>query len=136
MLREEKIASKEKSKAMNNFIEKLLGEGGKDPSEACSKAFNENFSDAVNIDWHQLETHFEAIFYRNNIEHIALFTREGELLEYRQNLSPEYLPEPLRNLASEKGEIMSTVLRNKGNKLEYEIIYRNTALSRYLLTLS
>jgi len=35
-----------------------------------------------------------------------------------------------------KGEIMNAVLRNKGNRLEYEIIYRDATLTRFLITLS
>ena len=57
-------------------------------------------------------------------------------MEYSQNLPVEYLPKPIKNLALSKGEIMNAVLKNKGNKIEYELIIRNDLLKRYLVIIS
>lgn len=121
---------------MKDFLENVLKGNTIDPPENCLRAFEENFSGAVNMEWHKRNESFEVIFYLSKIEHIALFDKKGTLVEYLQNLPEGYLPKPLKILAGAKGEIMNTVMRNKGNKLEYEIIYRDSGLKRHLLILS
>jgi len=121
---------------MSNFLKKLIEGSGILPTEACLDSFNDNFPEAINVEWTNKKEHFEAIFYRNNIEYIALFNDTGLLLEYRQNLPIEFLPESIKNIALLKGEIMNSVLKNKGNKLEYEIIVRDSALKRILVVYS
>ncbi|MEZ5195781.1 MAG: hypothetical protein R2764_05115 [Bacteroidales bacterium] len=118
---------------MQNFLKKILVGNRMSPSEICLQSFNDNFADAVNIEWSDKEGYFEAIFYRNNREHIAAFNLNGVLLEYKQNLSVEYLPEKIKNIALSKGEIMNSLLKNKGNMLEYEIIIRDKTFKRQLI---
>ena len=100
---------------MHNFLKKILLGNGVSPSEVCLQSFNDNFSDAINVEWFSKEECYEAVFYRNNMEHIAAFSMNGILLEYRQNLAVEYLPELIKKNALSIGEIMSSVLKNKGN---------------------
>ena len=109
---------------------------GLETTEACLISFRENFDQAVNVEWFQKEGKFEVIFYKNHIEHLAVFQPGGELLEYQQNLSKEYLPEHIKKLSLRSGEIMNSILRNKGNRLEYEIIVRDPQMMRYLLLIS
>ena len=121
---------------MNNFLKKMIEGNGESPPEACLESFNENFSDAVNVDWHNRNTCFEAVFYKGNLGHIAIFNLDGTLVEYRQFLPYEYLPVPLRNIALSKGEVMNSVLKNKGNMIEYEIIVCNPQRKRFMLLIS
>lgn len=121
---------------MKDFLKRVFEGNGKLPSEMCVQSFSESFSDAVNVEWFSKKECNEAIFYRNNIEHIALFSLNGILLEYKQNLPIEFLPEQIKNIAHSKGEIMNAVLKNKGNMLEYELIIRDRFHYRQLVVLT
>ncbi len=121
---------------MKDFLKKIIEGNGASPSELCLQAFHTNFSDAINVEWFRKKEGYETVFYRNSLEHIALFSPNGILLEYRQNLPTPFLPQAIRDKSLEKGEIMNSVLKNKGNVLEYEIIARDTFGTRYLLLFS
>ena len=121
---------------MKDFLKKIFEGNGISPSKVCLQSFTDNFTDAINVEWYNKKTFYEAIFYRNNLEHIAIFSLEGVLLEYRQNLPLEFLPEQIKNTAISKGEIMNAVLKNKGNSLEYEFIVRDNLLKRHIVVLS
>lgn len=121
---------------MKDFLKKFIEGSGVSPSVVCLKSFTENFEDAINVEWFRRDGYFEAVFYRNNLEHIALFSLNGILKEYKKNLPQEYLPEAIKNMALSKGEIMNAVLKNMGNCLEYELIFRDASLKRHLLVLS
>ena len=121
---------------MKAFLKNLVEGNGISPSEICLQSFRDNFNDAVSVEWYRKEGYYEAIFYRYNLEHIALFSFNGMLLEYKRNLPVDYLPEPIKELLHAKGEIMNSVLINKGNVLEYEIVLRDKLLKRHLIKLS
>jgi len=89
------------------------------------------FRDAKNIEWEQKEDQFEAIFYLNDIEHIAQFTKTGELVQYKKNLWPAELPEILKSEGQKFGEIMNGIVIYRGTELFYEMIIRNENLDRY-----
>ncbi|MFQ3213241.1 MAG: hypothetical protein ACI9L9_000327 [Marivirga sp.] len=103
---------------------------------ACTAALEKKFKKAQNIEWQQVNTNFEAIFYQENLEFIALFKANGKLIEYRKNLPEGYLPIAIKKLVPEKGEVMDRVLVNRGNELFYELIYRDKALNRFILMIS
>jgi hypothetical protein len=109
---------------------------GISPSDVCLQSFQENFEGAVNVEWFNRTDSYEAIFYKNNLEYIAIFSLTGFLMEYKQSLSLDYLPEAIKKIALSKGEIMNSVIRNKGNTLEYELIVRDKQQDRHLLVLS
>ena len=121
---------------MNDFLRKVVAGDGVRPPEVCLQSFNQNFKDAINVEWFIKESYSEAIFYKNKLEHIAIFSPSGDLREYRLNLPLEFLPEPIQKSVLSKGEIMSSVMRNKGNLIEYEVIVRDIQLNRYLIILS
>ncbi len=121
---------------MNEFLRKVFSGNKETPSVICLQSFNQNFKEAKNVEWFKKENRFEALFYLNNLEHIALFSLNGILLEYRINISADYLPVHIKSMASSKGEIMNSVMRNKGNRLEYEIIVRDQELNRSFITVS
>jgi len=121
---------------MSDFLRRMVEGNGISPSEVCLKSFNQNFEDAINVEWVKKANCFEAIFYKNNLEHIAIFSRSGILNEYRLNIPSDYLPETIKNFVSARGEIMNTVIRNKGNMIEYEVIVRDKELKRHLINFS
>lgn len=121
---------------MKNFLKSVFEGTGISPTKVCLQAFAQNFEKAINVEWYDKKDYFEAIFYKDNIEHIAMFDKTGNLLEYKLYLPEGYLPELIKNKVEAKGEIMNTVMRNKGNKVEYEVIVRDKELNRYVLTLS
>jgi hypothetical protein len=121
---------------MKDFVKKVVVGDGVSPSEDCRNSLNRNFANAVNVEWFKREDHFEAVFYRNNLEHIAIFGLSGILTEYRLNLPTDYLPDPIKKTVSSRGEIMNSVMRNKGNRVEYEVIIRDSDLKRHMVTLS
>lgn len=121
---------------MDEFFRKVIEGNGISPTEVCRQSFEKNFEDAVDVEWFDRENYIEAIFYKNNLEHIALFEKSGILVEYLQNLTPDNLPSAIREIVDSRGEIMNYVLKNKGNMLEYEVIIRDKDLNRYQITLT
>ena len=117
---------------MEDFIKRVIVGNGITPPEICVKGFSENFIDAINIEWFDRKEYFEAIFYKDNIEHIASFRKNGSLIGYKSFLTGNYLPEAIKLLSQEMGEIMNVVLINKGNSIEYEVIIRDNKLKRHL----
>lgn len=118
------------------FLKKVIEGQGVEPSSICLEAFKQNFQHSVNVEWYDKGDYFEAIFYKEHIEHIALFSKDGDLIEYKLYLPDECLPERIMNIMESKGEIMNSVLKNKGNTIEYEVIYRDKDLNRYVILLS
>jgi hypothetical protein len=88
------------------------------------------------VEWFRKADHYEAIFYMQNLEHIALFSLPGKLEEYKRNLPVDFLPGPIKDVVRQKREIMNAVLINKGNRLEYELIVRDRLLKRHLMVIS
>lgn len=121
---------------MEPLLENLKRSGGTTPPESCLASFSEHFDAALNIEWFEKENGYEAIFYRDRVEHIALFLADGALIEYKMFLPPEYLPTAIVEQVEGMGEIMNAVLINKRNTIEYEIIYRDASLTRHLLLLT
>jgi hypothetical protein len=117
---------------MEDFVKRVIEGNGITPTEKCIQAFEDNFSHAINIEWFDREMYYEAIFYKDNIEYIAIFEKDGTLKEYKSFLPNNYLPEAIKHYLEEKGEIMNVVLINKRNSIEYETIIRDKNLVRQL----
>jgi hypothetical protein len=118
---------------MMSFFSKIFKGSVFTPPENIHISFNERFSDVIDVEWSKTGDNFEAIFYKENIECIAIFGSEGFLLEHKMFLSEGYLPEKIKEILHGKGEIMNVVLINQGNAVRYEIIYRDTELTRYVI---
>lgn len=121
---------------MKDFVKKVVGGNGITPPDNCLDAFNQYFEGAINTDWFDRKTCFEVIFYKDSIEHIAIFDKTGRLLEYKLYLPVNFLPEALKTNLESRGEIMNAVLRNKQNCIEYEVIIRDKEMKRHLILLS
>lgn len=96
------------------------------------KQLEKSFPGAKNIDWEIKNEIFEAIFYLNDIEHIAKILKDGNLLEFKKNLWLTELPEQINNSGGKFGEIMNGIVINRDNVLFYELIIRDTKLDRYV----
>lgn len=125
-----------KANRMTDLLHRIFGKNGIIPPAECLDSFNRHFQDARNVEWFQRGDNYESIFYKNEIEYIALFNQTGSLLEYRKALPVVLLPEAIKQTALSRGEIMNSLIRNKGNTLEYEIIIRDKSHTRYLMGFS
>ncbi len=90
-----------------------------------------SFPNAKNIDWEIKGEICEAIFYLNEIEHIAKISKKGVLTEYKKNLWLEELPENVKNGGNSLGEIMNAIAIYRGDETFYELIVRNHKLDRF-----
>ncbi len=89
------------------------------------------FPNAINIEWEYKNNIYEAIFYLNDIEHIAQISKKGDLLEYKKNLWPDELPDIIKTAGSTHGEIMNGIIIRRGEEVFYEMIIRNEKLDRF-----
>lgn len=121
---------------MEGFLQKVIQGDKFTPPDICLQVLYENFKDAINVEWLHRKTHYEAIFYQDNIEFIAVFSVGGQLEEYKMFLPENFLPETIKSYLESKGEIMNVVLVNKGNCIFYEAIIRSKELTRSLVLLS
>ena len=119
----------------HSFINNLLKGDRTQPPNHCLDVFNERFPNASALEWNALDDQYEVIFYQNELEHMATFTSDGQLVDYRMKLQEDLLPAMIKTLVHEKGELMNDVLINRGNALNYEIIFRDDQLVRYQLEL-
>jgi hypothetical protein len=87
------------------------------------KQLEKSFPGAKNIDWEIKNDIFEAIFYLNDVEHIAKFTNQGTLLEYKKNLWLTELPEEINKSGGIFGEIMNGIVVNRNDVLFTNLSY-------------
>lgn len=121
---------------MSNLIERFILGTGITPPEIFETALRANFELAMNVEWFTLGNGFEAVFYQNNLEHLACFDENAALLNYKVNLTEEFLPVFLKESIEGKGEIMNVVLINQGNDIVYEVILRSSPTDRFKMVLS
>jgi hypothetical protein len=89
------------------------------------------FPNAKNIEWEVKNEICEAIFYLNDVEHIAKISKEGILLQYKKNLWPEELPDVIKITGLSFGEIMNGIIIHRGEEVLFEVIIRNEKLDRF-----
>jgi hypothetical protein len=99
--------------------------------DSVKSMFADKFPDAKNTEWEKKKKVYEAIFYLNDIEHIARFSENGTLEEYRKNLWPDELPENIKSSSTPFGEIMNAIIIYRGEEMLYEVIIRNAKLDRF-----
>lgn len=103
--------------------------------DSIKKRFLSFFPKAFNVEWNKMDDYFEALFYNDDVEHIAKLSHEGALMEYKKNIRISDIPEFIKAKAAEQGEIMSAIIIFPQQTVQYEIITRNENLSRDLLLL-
>ena len=97
--------------------------------------FSQSFPEAINEDWSIEGKYWEVVFYHNQKEKIAKFSKDGQLEELRTNVALSELPEAVNVTLSTRGEIMNAIKTQKNKTTTWEIIYRNDKLIRCLCNL-
>jgi hypothetical protein len=118
---------------MKNPFTKLFGSYPKLVPEAVRDELDKHFPNAINVEWEQKKNDYEAVFYLSDVEHIARISDVGELTEFKKNLWPEELPEPIAVKSREWGEVMNSIAIFKSGACFYEVIIRDTLFKRKLL---
>jgi hypothetical protein len=118
---------------MKKNIFNIFKSNTKSVRSKVKKSLLAHFPDAINIDWTVTDDSFEAIFYVEEIEHIAKLSKDGLLLEYKKNLWLDEVPDWVSSKAAEHGEMMSAIIIFSGKKIKYEIIIRKKDFNRFLL---
>jgi hypothetical protein len=121
---------------MKNIFSKLFRFVQVSPPEKVKDSFMEKFGESINIEWLQTEDCFEAIFYLDDVEHIAHFDSSGKLHNLKKNLSILSSPEQIKQKAAQYGELMNVIEIIEDEVVGYEIIIRDEDLIRYSLLLN
>lgn len=120
---------------MKTFIKYILRSRKNHPPPNILETFRRLFGDSINIEWEKIDDEYEAIFYSREIEQIARFNLEGNLISLKRNLTLNNLEEEISKKAASFGEVMNIIEISGKNALQYEIIYRDRDLVRYSLLL-
>lgn len=120
----------------NIFNKLFFRQEDKAPQEV-ENAFRRVFEDSSSVEWHATSDHnYEVIFYYNDREHIAQFTRTGELVNHHVNLKADELPQVVAKQAYSRGEIMSAIAIYELLEIAtFEIIFRDSEKIRYVMDL-
>ncbi|PTN08817.1 hypothetical protein [Mangrovibacterium marinum] len=98
--------------------------------------FNQQFEHPLNVEWQKIGDQFEALFYKNELEHIARYAPTGEMTNLKVNLPLEQLPENIEAEAKKHGELMNVIRIENGKILKFELIVRDRQMNRYFLLIS
>ncbi len=120
---------------MHKILHLIFNTGKKNPPKAVLDAFVIRFGDSLNIEWNKENDNYEAVFYKENTEIIAIFSARGELLEQKNNLDLNMVTAPVASQAAAIGELMNLIEIDRQGKIFYEIIARDGMLNRYSLLL-
>jgi len=121
---------------MKNILSKIFNFSNVSLPEAVKSSFSQKFGNSINIEWIRTDDFFEAIFYHEDIEHIAHFDSKGKLLNLKKNLSVYSVPQHIKDKATEHGELMNVIEISEEQIVGYELIVRDEALIRFSLLLN
>lgn len=120
---------------MHNIFSRIFSSHNIKPPQKVSHAFEENFGQSINIEWHKENDNFEALFYIDEIEHIVLFSGNGQILEIKRNLELEQAKPQILQQAENIGELMNLIEISRNGSIIYDVIARDGYLDRYHLLL-
>lgn len=119
---------------MKNFFQKLFtGSRETEVPKVVKLNFEERFSQSINVEWQKVDGQFEAVFYRDDLENIAIFEKDGTMICLKTNLPLTALPENVAQNARKEGELMNAIQIECTGELEFELIVRDESLVRYFL---
>lgn len=121
---------------MKNILSKIFKFSSVTLPEAVTNSFSEKFGDSINVEWLQTDDFYEAIFYYDDIEHIAHFDLTGKLLNLKKNLSVYSAPTHIKEKATQHGELMNVIEISEEEIVGYELIVRDESLIRFSLLLN
>jgi len=121
---------------MKNILNKIFKFTNVNLPPPVKLAFSEKFGDSINVEWLQIDDFYEAIFYQEEIEHIARFDAAGKILNVKRNLSIHSIPTHINEKASQHGELMNVIEISEETIVAYELIVRDETLTRFSLLLN
>ncbi|HEY3372679.1 MAG TPA: hypothetical protein VGK10_17640 [Prolixibacteraceae bacterium] len=121
---------------MKNILGKIFKFSTVNLPAAVKIAFAEKFGESLNVEWIQSDDFFEAIFYLEEIEHIARFDATGKILNLKKNLSIQATPPHIIAKAAKHGELMNVIEICEDEIVGYELIVRDETLIRFSLLLN
>jgi hypothetical protein len=120
---------------MQNILSKIFHSNKTKPANAILKSFIAHFGNPINVEWHKEKENFEALFYIEDMEHIALFSPDGQVLEKKRNLLLSSAKSEIAIQAQSVGEMMNLIEIERNGILFYEIIARDLYLDRFYILL-
>lgn len=117
----------------NFFLNILSGSKGTNIPQPVKEAFNKQFDNPLNTEWSKAEGHYEAVFYKDELEHIASYKSSGTLLNLKINLQLGTVPETILKMVKVHGELMNAIAIHEQDSVQYELIVRDENLIRYFL---
>lgn len=120
----------------NFFLKILSGSKGTNIPQPVKEAFIKQFDNPLNTEWSKAGKHYEAVFYKDELEHIARYKTDGELLSLKINMQLDTVPGLILNTVSEHEELMNAIAIHEKGKILYELIVRDEELIRYFLLVS
>ncbi len=121
---------------MKNILSKIFHFSIVNAPPKVKSSFLQKFGESLNIEWLKTDDFYEAIFYLEDIEHIARFDSAGELLNLKKNLPIQSTPQHIKDKAAEHGELMNVIEIREDEIVGYELIVRDETLIRFSLLLN
>ncbi len=120
----------------NFFLKIISGSKGTAIPPPVREAFNQQFDNPLNTEWSKVEDHYEAVFYKDELEHIARYKATGNFINLKVNLHLSAVPARVQETAQTHGELMNAIAIHENDLIEYELIVRDEELVRYFLLVS
>ena len=121
---------------LKNLFSKIVsGNKGSNTPQAIKDAFNNQFNNPLNTEWLKTENYFEAVFYKDEQEHIARYRPNGELISLKINLPLNTISKQVSDPALGHGELMNAIAIHCQDTIKYEFIVRDKNLDRYFILL-
>lgn len=120
-----------------NFLAKILaGTKVSGIPKAAKQTLANTFNSPLNTEWNQAGDDWEAIFYVDEMEHLARFHSDGKLLSLKINLPLTQVPDNVKNAVQNQGELMNAIVIKRKQTLMYQLIVRNKQLERFFVLLN
>lgn len=98
--------------------------------------FAGQFDESLNIEWQKSGEQYEAVFYKEELEHIARYNEDGAMVCLKINLPLTKVPDEIRQKAETQGELMNAIYIECDDLQKFELIVRDSELTRYTLLLN
>ena len=121
---------------MKNILSKIFNFSSVTLPPPVKESFSEKFGESINVEWLQTDDFYEAIFYLEDIEHIARFDSTGKIINQKKNLPIHSTPQHIKDKAAEHGELMNVIEICETEIVGYELIVRDESLIRFSLLLN
>lgn len=121
---------------MKNIFNRLIKFSSNSIPATVKTAFLKQFGKSINTEWIQNDGFYEAIFYLDEIEHIAHYDKTGKLVNLKKNLPINKTPEHIIKKSSAHGELMNVIEIWEQEIVGYELIIRDNDLIRFSLLIN